>query len=54
MSERTLRHLIQRHLTEFLDDWYGRPANAGRQPDERDFATWLAGDGRRELGHAAR
>lgn len=54
MSERTLRHLIQRHLTEFLDDWYERPANAGREPSERDFAMWLAGDRRREPGRAAR
>ena len=54
MSERTLRHLIQRHLTEFLDDWYERPANAGREPTERDFVTWLAGDGRPETGRATR
>ena len=46
MSERTLRHVIQRQLTEFLDDWYRRPENAGRQPGEQDFAAWLARDGR--------
>ena len=46
MSERTLRHVIQRQLTEFLDDWYRRPENAARQPSEQDFAAWLAGESR--------
>jgi hypothetical protein len=43
MSERTLRHLIAQHLTDFLQDWYDRPGNAGRQPTEQDFAAWLGG-----------
>jgi hypothetical protein len=42
MSDRTLRHLISQHLTDFLQDWHDRPANAGIQPTERDFAAWLA------------
>jgi hypothetical protein len=43
MSERILRHLVARHLTDFLQDWYGRPANADSQPTEHDFAAWLTG-----------
>lgn len=42
MSDRTLRHLIAQHLTDFLQDWYDQPGNAGRRPSERDFASWLA------------
>jgi hypothetical protein len=41
MSERTLRHLIAQHLTEFLQDWCDRPGNTGTQPTEQDFAVWL-------------
>jgi hypothetical protein len=47
MSERTLRHLIGQHLTDFLEAWYRVSANAGRPPTERDFALWLAGDASR-------
>jgi hypothetical protein len=54
MSERTLRHVIQRQLTEFLDDWYGRAQNAGREPSELEFAAWLAAGGRRDSKRAAR
>jgi len=43
MSERTLRHLVARHLTDFLQDWYDRSADAGIQPTEHDFAAWLTG-----------
>jgi hypothetical protein len=41
MSERTLRYLVARHLSDFLQDWYDLPTNAGAQPTEHDFATWL-------------
>lgn len=41
MSERILRHLIARHLSDFLQDWEGVAANAGARPTERDFALWL-------------
>ena len=43
MSDRTLRHLIAQYITDFLQDWYECPANAGRQPTEHDFAVWLDG-----------
>lgn len=41
MSERTLRHLVTRHLADFLQDWYDQPARAATQPSEQDFAAWL-------------
>ena len=50
MSDRTLRHLIAQHLTDFLEEWYGVSANAGKQPTERDFALWLGGDASRADG----
>ncbi len=43
MSERTLRHVVAQHLTDFLQDWYEQAADGGRPPTERDFAAWLAG-----------
>lgn len=42
MSERILRHLVARHLSDFLQHWDDLPANAGSRPSEHDFATWLA------------
>ncbi len=54
MSERMLRHMIERQLTEFLDAWYERPGNRDREPSEQDFAAWLSEGGRQAIKGTAR